>query len=70
METYSFSGLDKLRAQWRACMQGACKELFACMKLCAHKSVKILLTSTPTLFKEVSYFFLSLKTINIWHNKI
>ena len=50
------AGLNKLRARWRACTQRARKELFACTKLRARKSVKTLLTSTPTLFKVVSYF--------------
>ena len=52
------AGLDKLHPRWRACTQRARKELFACTKLRARKSVKILLTSTPTLFKVVSYFCL------------
>ena len=52
------AGLDKLCAQWWACIHRARKELFACTKLCACKSVKTLLTSTPTLFKVVSYFCL------------
>ena len=49
-------GLDKLCARWRACMQRARKEVFLCTKSHARKLVKTFLTSTPTLFKVVSYF--------------
>ena len=47
------SGLDKLHAWW---CEHACKKVFTCTKLCAHKSIKTLLSSTPMLFKVVSYF--------------
>ena len=39
------SMLNKLHAQWRACMQHACKEVFACTELHAHKSIKTFLSS-------------------------
>ena len=48
------SGLDKLHAQWWACTQCAWKEVFACTKLCAHKSIKTLLISNWMLFKVVT----------------
>ena len=53
---YEQAGLDKLRARWRACTQRARKEVFACTKLRARKSVKTLFTSTTTLMKLVNYF--------------
>ena len=34
----------------------ACKEVFECMKICAHKSVKTILSSTQMLFKVASCF--------------
>ena len=50
------TGLDKLRARLRVCMQCARKELFACTKLHAHKSIKTPLSNIPMLFKVVSCF--------------
>ena len=47
---------NKLHAWWWVCMQHAHKEVFACMKLCACKSIKTLFISTPMLFKVVSCF--------------
>ena len=49
-------------------MQHAHKEVLACMKLCARKSIKTLLSSTRMLFNVVSCF--CLKEDNIRHNKI
>ena len=42
---YLHPGLDKLRARWRACTQCARKEVFACRKLLARKSIKTFLSS-------------------------
>ena len=50
------TGLNKLHAHLSLCAQCACKKVITCMKLHAHKSIKIPLGSTPTLFKIVSYF--------------
>ena len=50
------SGLDKLRARWQASTQRARKEVFACTKLRARKSVKTLLSSAQKLFKLASCF--------------
>ena len=50
------AGLNKLHPQWQACTQCAHKEVFACTKLCARKSIKTPLHSTWMLFKLVSYF--------------
>ena len=50
-------GLDKLCARLRACMQRARKEVFTCTKLCARKSIKTPVRSTPMLFKVASFFY-------------
>ena len=50
------TGLDKLRARWRACTQRARKKVFTCTKLRARKSIKTFLSSTPMSFKLLSYF--------------
>ena len=50
----STAGLDKLRTQWRVCMQRACKEAFTCTKLRARKSIKTPSGSTQMLFKVAS----------------
>ena len=49
-------GLNKLRARWQAFAQRARKEVFACTKLRARKSIKTLLSSSRMLFKVVSCF--------------
>ena len=63
------SGLDILRARRQSCTERARKEVFACTELRARTSIKTSLSSTPMLFKVVSYF-LCLKASNIRHNKI
>ena len=63
------TGLDKLRARWRACRQHARKKVFACTTLRARKSIKTPLSITRVSFKVASCFF-CLKTNNIWCNKI
>ena len=52
----SVSGLDKLCTRWRARTQSACKEVFVCINLHAHKLIKALLSSTWMLFKVVGCF--------------
>ena len=47
---------DKLCAQWRVFTQHASEEVFACTKLRARKLTKTSLSSSPMLFKVVSYF--------------
>ena len=49
-------------------MQHAHKEVLACTKLCARKSIKTLLSSTQMLLNVVSCF--CLKEDNIRHKKI
>ena len=49
-------GLDKLCVQWRPCTQHACKEIFTCMKLHAHKSNKTPIGSALMSFKVLSFF--------------
>ena len=61
-------GLDKLHTQRRVCTQRARKEIFACTKLCARKSIKTLNKYSYVI--EGSKLFLCLKANNIWHNKI
>ena len=59
LEFFSFlftSGLDKLCLWWWPCKQCGSKEIFECSKLCACKSIKTPLSSTPILFKVMSYF--------------
>ena len=50
------TGLNKLRAQWWACVQRAQKEVFVCTKLRACKSFKTLLSDTQILLKVVSFY--------------
>ena len=48
------------------CAQGdecARRDVFACTKLCACKSIEKPLSSTPMLFKVVSYFYVRKKII-------
>ena len=54
--TNCFPGLNKLHTRWRVFMQHALKEVFTCTKLCPHKSIKILLSSTWMFFKVASCF--------------
>ena len=47
----TLSGLNKLRVRRRACTQYARKEVFACTKFRAPKSIKTPLSKTLMLFK-------------------
>ena len=47
------TGLDILRARWRACMQRARKEVLACTKLCGRKSIKTSLKLVSAIFYQI-----------------
>ena len=52
----SCPGLDKFCTRLQVCMQRACKEVFACTKLGADKSIKTPLSSITMVFKVASCF--------------